>query len=85
MGDVEGIIFIDVVVDVRLEIVEEVQLEGVGGLHYEGVQVHPPEPDGIFLASGSLRKGLSTYHSALGYFRMLFRIVSTFSQLSRHS
>ena len=27
----------------------------------------------------------SNYHSALGYFRIQFRMVSTFSQLSRHS
>ncbi len=37
MGDVEGVVDIDVAISVADDIVENVALEGVGGLHDEGV------------------------------------------------
>jgi len=70
MRDVEGVIFIDVTVDVLLEVVEDVVLKRVAGLHDEGVQVEPPEP--VQQRLEDISKGTMgippAYHSALGYF-----------------
>lgn len=44
MGDVERVVGVDVAVGGLAQVVEDVGLEGVGGLHYEGVEVEPPEP-----------------------------------------
>lgn len=84
MGYVEGVVGVDVAVGVFGEVVEDVGLEGVGGFHYEGVEVHPPEPVAIRILTSQKYKG-QAYHSASGYFRKQFRMVSTFSQLSLHS
>lgn len=43
--DVEGVVVIDVAVDGGREGVEDLVLQGDGGLHYEGVEVEPPEPN----------------------------------------
>jgi len=44
VSDVEGVVDVDVAVDVAVEVVEDVGLEGVGRLHDVGVEVKPPEP-----------------------------------------
>jgi hypothetical protein len=46
MGNVERVVNIDVAVGDLGEVVEDVRLEGVGGLHYESIEVKPPEPLG---------------------------------------
>ena len=45
MGDVEGIVDVDVSVYVFAKVVEDVGLERIGRLHYEGIEVEPPEPE----------------------------------------
>jgi hypothetical protein len=49
VGDVERVVGVDVAVGVEGEVVEDVGLEGVVGLHDEGVEVEPPEPVFLFL------------------------------------
>lgn len=57
--NVEGVVFVDVSVSVRGERVEDVRLKRVGWLHYEGVQIQPPEPLGL----GVLSKTITTVTS----------------------
>ena len=83
MGDVERIVDIDISVGVGFKIIEDMPLQRVRRFHYEGIEVKPPKP--AFLSLMSFQSKFLTYHSALGYFLMQFRIVSTFSQLSLHS
>ncbi len=85
MCDVEWIIDINISVGVPQQIVEDVFLQGIRGFHDEGIKIQPPEPlDGKVSQSPQCRIW-GNYHSALGYLRIQFRMVSTFSQLSRHS
>lgn len=44
MGDVQGVVLVDIAVDVLLKVVEDVFLKRVRGLHDIGVEVQPPEP-----------------------------------------
>ena len=44
VGYVEWVVGVDIAVGVCAEVVEDVGLEGVGWLHYESVEIHPPEP-----------------------------------------
>ena len=86
MCNVQRVIDINVSVGICCQGVEDMRLERVGRFHDEGVEIEPPEPK----QSLAGRKGLTSqrvrlYHSAFGYFRMQFRMMSTFSQLSLHS
>ncbi len=87
MGNIEGVVVVDVAVRLLVERVENVVLQRVRGLHDNGVEVKPPEPIRFVLAAilGSLRGRVATNHSASGYLRMALRKKSTFSQLSLHS
>ena len=44
MGDVEGVVDVDVSVHVFAKIAEDVGLQRVARLHYEGIKVEPPKP-----------------------------------------
>lgn len=52
MCNVEGIVLVDIAVGVFGEAVEDMRLKRVGGFHYEGVEVEPPEPVSGVLAGG---------------------------------
>ena len=47
MGNVEGVVFINVSVGVLCKLLENVGLKGVRGFHDKGVQIKPPEPVNI--------------------------------------
>jgi len=85
MTDVERVIVVNVAVGVLGKSVKYVRLEGVGGFHYEGIKIKPPEPMNSQISSELRTNEGVSYHSAEGYLRMQFLIVSTFSQLSLHS
>ena len=44
VGDVQGVVVVNVAICVFAEIVEDVTLEGEGWFHYKGIEIHPPEP-----------------------------------------
>src|ERR1700761_134745 len=63
MGDSEWVVGVDVAVRGIAEIVEDVGLQRVCRLHYEGVEVQPPEPASAQLGSGLLGGfGLTIQH-----------------------
>lgn len=86
VGDVEGVVDIDVAVGEGAKVVENVVFKRVRVLHDVGVEVEPPEPvSQSAICHRPKKKWLITYHSASGYLRIQSRMMSTFSQLSRHS
>lgn len=74
VGDVEGVVDVDVAVDVGGKVVEEVVLEGVGGFHDECVEVEPPEPamGQLKLMCNMFLRSLAEVDSPLG-FRILLQ------------
>lgn len=44
MSYVQRVVFVDIAVNIRGEMIEDVGLERIGRLHYECVEVKPPEP-----------------------------------------
>ena len=47
MGNIERVVFVDVAVRVCCKVVENVGLEGIGGLHDKGIEIQPPEPSTV--------------------------------------
>lgn len=97
VGDVEGVVEVDVAVGDVLEMAKDMRLQRDRRLHDESVEVHPPEPETgcreynkIVSCPSSrgkkvCRSWVRTYHSALGCCLIVCLITSTFSQLSLHS